>query len=164
MSQSNKLLLEDQLCFALYAATNAIVRTYRPMLANLGLTYPQYLVMIVLWQGGTSTVNEIADRLCLPPSAISPLIDRLEQAGFATRRRDPSDRRTVLVDLTPEGAQLEAGAARAQATVVCRTQMQPSEFSNLRDNLHQLLVQLNEDAEQSSGANCASALAGSGAG
>ncbi|HEX4842528.1 MAG TPA: MarR family transcriptional regulator [Limnobacter sp.] len=155
MSQSNKLLLEDQLCFALYAATNAIVRTYRPMLAELGLTYPQYLVMIVLWQGGTCTVNEIADRLCLPPSAISPLLDRLEQAGFVTRRRDPSDRRTVLVDLTSEGAQLEAGAAKAQATVVCRTQMQPAEFTNLRDNLHQLLAQLNEDALQASGAQCA---------
>ncbi|HEX4878807.1 MAG TPA: MarR family transcriptional regulator [Limnobacter sp.] len=147
MSQPNRLFLEDQLCFALYAATNAIVRIYRPMLAELGLTYPQYLVMIVLWQGGTSTVNEIADRLCLPPSAISPLIDRLEQAGFATRRRDPSDRRTVLVDLTPAGAQLETGAAQAQAKVVCRTQMQPEEFADLRANLHQLLNQLNEDEQ-----------------
>ncbi|WP_370260673.1 MarR family winged helix-turn-helix transcriptional regulator [Limnobacter sp.] len=148
MSQSNRLALEDQLCFALYAATNAIVRTYRPMLADLGLTYPQYLVMIVLWQGGTCTVNDIADRLCLPPSAISPLLDRLEQAGLVQRSRDPSDRRTVLVSATPAGAKLEAGAAQAQANVVCRTKMAPAEFAGLRSTLHQLMTQLSEDPSQ----------------
>ena len=79
------LRLDDQLCFALYSATNAVVRRYRPLLAELGITYPQYLLLLVLWQDGPCTVGGLGDRLSLPPHGLSPLLDRLEQAGLVQR-------------------------------------------------------------------------------
>ncbi len=103
MSTSTNLRLDDQLCFGLYAATNAVTRAYRPLLRAIGLTYPQYLVMLVLWEQDQVSVHEIADRLELAPHAISPLLGRLEDAGLVVRRRDTSDRRVVWVGLTQAG-------------------------------------------------------------
>lgn len=89
------LRLDDQLCFALYAATNAITRSYRPLLGEIGLTYPQYLVMLTLWQDGSAPVGRIAHRLELDSHAVSPLVDRLEAAGLVVRRPG-ADRRQVV--------------------------------------------------------------------
>ncbi|WP_422075400.1 MarR family winged helix-turn-helix transcriptional regulator [Tranquillimonas rosea] len=140
---SPALRLDDQLCFALYAATNAVTRAYRPLLQRLGLTYPQYLVMLVLWQDGESPVGAIAARLSLPHNALVPMIDRLEGAGFVSRRRDDGDRRRTLIRLTDEGRRLEADAAAAQAQVVCETGLQPEALSALRDELKALLSRMN---------------------
>lgn len=129
------LLLEDQLCFALYAATNAVVRTYRPLLAEHGLTYPQYLVMLVLWQDGASKLRCVADRLSLAPSAVSPLIDRLESAGFV-RRVATEDRRVTMIHLTDDGAALKTAIADVQEEVVCRTGLSDEALQALRDDLH----------------------------
>ncbi len=113
--------LEDQLCFALYAATNAVTRAYRPDLMALGLTYPQYLMMMVLWQYGRATPSEIARRLGLGLNAVTPVADQLVASGFASRSRSTEDRRKVVIELTPKGAEVERHAARVQQGVVCRT-------------------------------------------
>ena len=131
------LRLDDQLCFALYAATNAVVRAYRPLLGELGLTYPQYLVMLALWQDGVTAVHDLAARLQLASSAITPLVDRLEAAGFVTRTR-AADRRIVLVALTEAGRLLEDQVARAQQAVVCRTGLDDRDLADLRQELKDL--------------------------
>ena len=134
----SNLTLDDQLCFALYAATNAVVRAYRPLLAQIGLTYPQYLLMLVLWQDGERAVHELADRLALPPHAMSPILDRLQAAGLLTRRRTAPDRRVVHVQLTPAGRELRTAAARVQEAVACATRLAPDALAALRSELHAL--------------------------
>lgn len=136
------LRLDDQLCFALYAATNTVVRAYRPLLAQIGLTYPQYLVMLVLWQDGELAVHEIAARLALPAHALSPLLDRLDGAGLIARRRGATDRRVVHVSLTDAGAELQDAASRAQRTVAHRTGLSRRALDSLRDDLHGLVHQM----------------------
>ena len=134
--------LEEQLCFALYSATNAIVRTYRPWLRAIGLTYPQYLVLLVLWQDGERTMGEIASRLSLPPGGVTPIVERLETSGFVVRRRDLNDRRVLHVGLTPSGAELEQAGIEAQRRVACATTMEAEEFAELRSALTGLTQRL----------------------
>ncbi len=100
------LPLDAQLCFSLYSTTLAINRLYKPMLDSLGVTYPQYLVLSTLWEKDGQTIGVIADRLALEPSTITPLMKRLETAGFVSRRRNPEDERQVRVFLTPKGKAL----------------------------------------------------------
>lgn len=147
MLRPKKLRLDDQLCFALYAATNAVTRAYRPLLKRIGLTYPQYLVMLVLWQDGGGTIRAIADRLSLPPNALSPLLDRLEEADLITRRRDEHDRRLVHVALTSEGTSLEKAASLAQQNVVCQTELMPEALDALRNELKSLVDRMQPDAK-----------------
>ncbi|GAC1444082.1 MAG: MarR family transcriptional regulator [Mycobacteriales bacterium] len=135
---SARLRLDDQLCFALYAATNAITRAYRPLLRELGITYPQYLTLMALWQHGDGAVSELARHLDLPAHALTPLLRRLEQAGLVQRRRSPLDSRVVLVELTPDGARLETSAAAVQRTVECSTGLSPHALAALRGELHHL--------------------------
>lgn len=142
MRNNGKLRLDDQLCFALYAATNAVTRAYRPLLREINLTYPQYLVMLVLWQDGDGPTGHIANRLSLPPNAVTPLLDRLEANGFVKRQRDGNDRRIVHVTLTPEGAALERAAAQAQADVECRTLLKPDDLATLRQELKELVERM----------------------
>jgi len=146
IDRPTNLRLDDQLCFALYAATNAVVRAYRPLLHEIGLTYPQYLVMLVLWQDGEHAVHEIADRLALPAHGLSPLLDRLEEAGLLARRRQAPDRRVVHVRLTAAGVELEGAAATVQRDVACQTQLAPDELDALREELHDLVRQLAPEA------------------
>jgi DNA-binding MarR family transcriptional regulator len=130
--------IDEQLCFALYAATNAVVRAYRPLLAELGLTYAQYIVMLVLWRDERATVGNLARRLCLAPNAVTPVVERLEAVGLVRRERDEDDRRIVHVSLTEKGHALEDPAARAQLSVVCATKLTPTSLAALRDDLHAL--------------------------
>lgn len=102
--------LDGQLCFTLYGTALAINRTYKPLLDELGLTYPQYLVLSALWENDGQTIGAIAERLDLEPSTITPLVKRLEQAGLVTRMRNPADERQVRVRLTAAGAELQARA------------------------------------------------------
>jgi DNA-binding MarR family transcriptional regulator len=103
MTQDASIPLDGQLCFSLYGASIAINRAYKPMLDALGVTYPQYLVLSTLWEGDRQTIGAIAERLSLEPSTITPLVKRLEQAGFVDRQRNPDDERQVRVSLTPKG-------------------------------------------------------------
>jgi DNA-binding MarR family transcriptional regulator len=137
---AERLLLDDQLCFALYAATAAITRRYRVPLAEVGLTYPQYLVMLALWQDGPSTVGAVAQRLRLDSHGVSPIVARLEHAGLVVRRRG-FDRRTVLVEASGRGLALEQQAARVQADVACATGLAPADLAALR---HKLLTLTDE--------------------
>ncbi|MBE7187072.1 MarR family winged helix-turn-helix transcriptional regulator [Jatrophihabitans endophyticus] len=105
------LVLDDQLCFALYAASRAMTARYRPMLDELGLTYPQYLVLVVLWDEGESTVSTLGRRLRLDSGTLSPLLKRLERAGLITRSRGTDDERSVRVQVTPAGRSLRDRAA-----------------------------------------------------
>ena len=145
MSTSTNLRLDDQLCFALYAATNAVTRAYRPLLEAIGLTYPQYLVMLVLWEADERPVHEIASHLELAPHAISPLLRRLEAAQLVKRSQDGADRRVVTVSLTSKGVDLEASASRAQFDVVDQTRLCGAELGGLRDKLRDLVSRMGGD-------------------
>jgi DNA-binding MarR family transcriptional regulator len=103
MIDPKDLTLDDQLCFALYGASMAIQRAYKPLLDELGITYPQFLVLSSLWENDGQTVGAIARRLDLESSTITPLLKRLEQAGFVRRERQPADERQVIVQLTETG-------------------------------------------------------------
>ncbi len=134
--------LDNQLCFALYKATNAITHTYRAPLAALGLTYPQYLVMLVLWEDGEQTVGGLAQRLALDASTLTPLLRRMEHAGLVQRQRDPANQRSVRVRPTEQGRALEAPAAAIQQRVACATRLEGPGFEQLRQQLHRLAADL----------------------
>ena len=108
------LQLDHQLCFALYSASLAMTKLYKPLLEPLGLTYPQYLVMLVLWEGDGLTVSQLGERLALDSGTLTPLLKRLEASGLVQRRRDAADERRVLLHLTPAGRALKDGAARCR--------------------------------------------------
>jgi MarR family transcriptional regulator, organic hydroperoxide resistance regulator len=130
--------LDDQLCFALYAASRAMTGCYRPMLEALHLTYPQYLVLLVLWERGDATVTGIGQALQLETGTLSPLLKRLEAAGLITRTRQADDERSVRVSLTAEGRALEERVVPAQGRVGAATGMSRAELSELREVLHRL--------------------------
>ncbi|MBP2047730.1 DNA-binding MarR family transcriptional regulator [Streptomyces griseochromogenes] len=111
------LLLDDQLCFALYAASRAVTQRYRPLLEELGLTYPQYLVLLVLWEHGSVPIKGIGAALQLDHGTLTPLIKRLETAGLVRRERRPDDERTVLVGLTDLGHELRGRAGVVPAAI-----------------------------------------------
>ena len=138
------LPLEDQLCFALYAATNAITRSYRPRLEAHGLTYSQYLVMLALWQEGSMTPGQIARRLRLGANAMPPILRQLEANGLIARAVDQADRRRVTIALTERGRRIEQAASIAQEEVVCDTGLDPESLAALREELHALTARLSE--------------------
>ncbi|WP_367318955.1 MarR family winged helix-turn-helix transcriptional regulator [Streptomyces sp. HUAS ZL42] len=105
-SPDRSLLLDDQLCFALYAASRAVTARYRPLLDELGLTYPQYLVMLVLWEQDSISVRDLGAALQLESSTLSPLLKRLEASGLLRRERRADDERSVALRLTDEGTRL----------------------------------------------------------
>jgi DNA-binding MarR family transcriptional regulator len=106
------LALDKQLCFALYSASLAMTKVYKPLLAPLGLTYPQYLVMLALWEDDAQTVSGLGDKLALDSGTLTPLLKRLETQGQLSRERDAEDERRVIVRLTPAGRQLKVRARR----------------------------------------------------
>ena len=118
-STPNPLLrLDNQVCFALHSASLAMAKVYRPLLAPLGLTYPQYLVMLVLWEQEGLTVTEIGERLHSDSGTLTPLLKRLQTQGLLSRERDAADERRVLITLTPIGRRLKAKAQDIPACVV----------------------------------------------
>ena len=121
------------------------MRAYRPLLERIGLTYPQYLVMLVVWQHDALPVSSIAHRLALPPHALSPVVDRLVDAGVVTREPDADDGRVIRVRLTEAGLRLEADAGRVQADVVCRTRLDDDGLTGLRAQLHDLVRAMRDD-------------------
>ena len=145
MSQFENLKLKTQLCFALYAATNAITRAYRSRLSHIGLTYSQYLVMMVLWEADGSTVKNIAQQLHLDSPTITPLLKRLESAGFLNRQRNANDERVVNIFLTDAGRNIQARVAEMQKGVACQTGMQETQFIELRSTLHELIDTINQN-------------------
>ncbi|WP_184799703.1 MarR family winged helix-turn-helix transcriptional regulator [Nitrospirillum iridis] len=140
----NPLELDRQLCFALYQATNRITRAYRPLLDALGLTYPQYLALMVLWEGAPLTVGDLGGRLDLDSGTLTPLLKRMEAAGLVARRRDPADERRVLVDLTPAAWTLREKALAIPGAMLCRFPMEIAEVADLRDRIRRLSAALGQ--------------------
>jgi DNA-binding MarR family transcriptional regulator len=136
------LRLDRQVCFPLYAATNMLQRLYRPLLAPLGLTYSQYLVMLVLWECSPASVGDLCGCLHLDVGTLSPLLKRMEQAGFITRARDAADDRRVLITLTPHGRALREQALHVPGALARQAGMEPQEVENLRDQTHALVARL----------------------
>jgi MarR family transcriptional regulator, organic hydroperoxide resistance regulator len=134
--------LDEQLCFALYTASRAMTSAYRPLLERLGLTYPQYLVMLVLWERGESAVTGIGHALQLETGTLSPLLKRLETAGMITRTRQAGDERSVLVGLTEAGRALESRVADVQRDVDQCTGMDGADVVDLRATLRSLTAGL----------------------
>ncbi|MCW6506545.1 MarR family winged helix-turn-helix transcriptional regulator [Lichenifustis flavocetrariae] len=130
--------LESQLCFALYSVTHALGRTYAPLLEALNLTYSQYLVMLVLWEGDDLTVKTIGMRLFLDSGTLTPLLKRLEHAGLIVRRRNPVDERELRICLTPEGDRLRERARHLPKTLACSMGRPEHELAALRDDLLRL--------------------------
>ena len=139
---TSDLRLRSQVCFALYAASRAVTAAYRPVLDRLGLTYPQYLVMLVLWERGDTTVGDLGDALRLDSGTLSPLVKRLEAAGLVRRVRDAGDERVVVVSLTPAGKRLRARASDVPTTVARRTGLSGRDLARLRDELTALTLGL----------------------
>lgn len=125
------LPLDDQLCFSLYAASMAVSRAYKPLLDRLGITYPQYLVLHALWEQDGRSVGAIAERLALESSTITPLVKRLEAAGFVTRKRNPNDERQVQVSLTDAGRALREDCGCLAEEIAARSQMSGQELARL---------------------------------
>ncbi len=139
------LLLDNQLCFKLYAASRAVIRGYKPMLDALGLTYPQYLAMLVLWEWQAvppeqSTVKALGDRLMLDSGTLTPLLKRLEQLGLVQRRRSSADERELHLALTAEGLALKGKVLPLKNQLLCESGVDMNELEGLRQSLGQLLA------------------------
>ena len=132
------LALDNQLCFALYAASGLVTRAYRPLLEPLGLTYPQYLAKLALWEQAPRTVKALGQALDLDSGTLTPLLKRLEAAGFVTRRRDAQDERKVQIDLTDAGRALREKAAEVPAALACQLHLPLDEIVDLRTTLQDL--------------------------
>lgn len=146
MSRHPQLDLDAQLCFPLYAASRAVTRAYGPLLREFGLTYPQYLALLALWdEGDPMTVGELGNRLRLDSGTLTPVLKRLEQAGIVTRRRDADDERRVLVALTAAGQDLQDRVSDVPTRLVASLGLNATESRQLRRLLGSLLDRL--DAE-----------------
>ncbi|MBB2976780.1 DNA-binding MarR family transcriptional regulator [Microbacterium endophyticum] len=132
---SDELRLENQVCFALVTAARNIVSIYRPVLEPLGLTHPQYLVMLTLWERSPRSLNDIASDLAMEPATLSPLIKRLEVQGRVTRRRRATDERVLDIALTPAGVSLRAAALGIPAEIMRRVGVDEAALAQLRDGL-----------------------------
>ncbi|WP_342244439.1 MarR family winged helix-turn-helix transcriptional regulator [Pseudomonas sp. OTU5201] len=142
-----ELLLDNQLCFKLYAASRAVIRGYRPLLEPLGLTYPQYLAMLVLWEWHARppeqpTVKALGERLLLDSGTLTPLLKRLEQLGLVRRQRAAHDEREVHLALTEEGAALRSKVVPLRNELICASGLDLNEMAELRARLGELLGQL----------------------
>jgi len=136
------LALDRQLCFALYATSHAMTRAYQPLLAPLGLTYPQYLAMLVLWQQDGLTVSQLGERLALDSATLTPLLKRLEAAGHLQRLRDTADERRLRLQLTPGGRALRTRAAHIPTTLAAAAGCGPDQLTALVQQLSALRERL----------------------
>ncbi|MEU6773296.1 MarR family transcriptional regulator [Streptomyces sp. NPDC046759] len=142
------LLLDDQLCFALYAAQRAVTAAYRPLLDTIGLTYPQYLVLLVLWERGETSVKELARALRLDYGTVSPLLKRLEGAGLVRRERAAGDERSVRVACTGRGEELRERAACVPGALLTTTGLDGQEIARLREALWKLTERTDAAADR----------------
>jgi MarR family transcriptional regulator, organic hydroperoxide resistance regulator len=142
-----QLKLSNQICFPVYAASRLIIREYKPYLDKIGITYPQYLVFLVLWETNNLSVNEITDKLILNTNTLTPLLKRMEALGFISRKRSDSDERKVIVGLTEKGKRLKKKAASVPeklATVLKPVNLTSADLDELRNKLNTLVEFLNK--------------------
>lgn len=129
------LRLENQLCFALVTAARNVVAIYRPVLEPLGLTHPQYLVLLALWEDSPRTLGDLAEELAMEPATLSPLVKRLEAQGRVTRGRRADDERVLEIGLTDAGRELREAAVRVPQQIMARVGMDAAQLAALRDSL-----------------------------
>jgi len=141
------LRLDAQLCFLLYATTRAVTQAYGPLLAPLGLTYPQYLTMLVLWEEDGATISRLGDRLHLDSGTMTPLVKRLEGLGLVERRRSVSDERVVHAHLTAAGRRLRGKAEGVPTAMFCATGLSLAGTERLHGELRRLLASLTENLQ-----------------
>jgi MarR family transcriptional regulator, organic hydroperoxide resistance regulator len=134
--------LDDQLCFALYAASRAMTRAYQPLLEPLGLTYPQYLTLLALWEEDGQRVSALGERLRLDSATLTPLLKRLEAQGLVTRRRSEHDERVVEISLTEAGWDMQRRAEHLPVSMLCQTGLELGELVALREQLRALTARL----------------------
>jgi DNA-binding MarR family transcriptional regulator len=146
-NRSGSVELSDLLCFDIYSAARAITRAYRPLLATLGLTYPQYLVMVALWESAPRTVKDLGESLELDSGTLSPLLKRLEAAGLVTRQRRRNDERTVEITPTPGGRALLRAAERVPTEMASLMGISGAEERKLRTILGRLTASLDRPAD-----------------
>lgn len=146
----NFLLLDHQLCFALHAASRAMVAAYQPLLETLGVTYPQYLVLLVLWEEDGARVSRLGERLHLDSGTLTPLLKRLEAQGLVQRRRSSEDERAVEIHLTASGKRLRKAAKDIPPAVLCKSGLTAEEAGRLRESLHQLTRYLHQSRKDES--------------
>lgn len=150
---NDPLCLDEQLCFAVYTASRALTRAYGPLLEPLGITYPQYLTLLVLWEDDGLSVKRLGERLALDSGTLTPLLKRLEQQGYVTRKRSTEDERVVNVFLTSEGKTLRTKAKKVPLAMVCRAGFgvddakDVAKAKKLREELHALSRRLGAFAE-----------------
>ena len=135
---NNPVPLDDQLCYAIYSAGMAIQRVYKPLLDDLGLTYPQYLVLNVLWREDKLTVGSIAERLALESSTLTPLLKRLEAAGLLRRTRNPANERQVVVALTDKGRELRSRAGCLADALLSSSGQSPARLNQINRDVREL--------------------------
>jgi DNA-binding MarR family transcriptional regulator len=140
------LRLDNQICFAVYSAAHAFNRVYKPLLDRLGLTYPQYLVMLVLWERDGVPVKEIGERLYLDSGTLTPLLKRLESAGFLKRTRSTEDERQVLIALTSHGQALKDKARSVPMSILAASECSIAELSAIKNEIVALRNRLNAAA------------------
>ena len=138
----NPLLLDNQLCFSLYAASRAMTAAYAPLLEPLGLTYPQYLALLVLWEGDGISVKQLGERLQLDSGTLTPVLGKLEARGLVTKARDDVDARVVRVSLTASGRALKRQAKKVPEQLVCQFGINFPAIARLRDELNGLTQRL----------------------
>jgi DNA-binding MarR family transcriptional regulator len=136
------LRLDNQLCFGLYAAANAIMRAYRPQLSELGVTYPQYLVLMALWEDDRKTVSELGRCLLLDSGTLTPLLKRMEAAGLVDRQRRARDEREVEIALTEHGSRLRHDAIGVRRHIVAKLGMDAASIARLRAELNEVMAAL----------------------
>lgn len=143
-NNEHNLSLEDHLCFSLYACSRAILRLYRPYLDELQLTYPQYLVLVTLWEKQQSTIKELGEALDLDTGTLTPLLKRMEAAGLIERRRDTQDERVVNIRITHAGKALQEKAACVPQSLLVASGMKVEELSEINATIMRLLQQVND--------------------
>jgi DNA-binding MarR family transcriptional regulator len=136
--RNNPVPLDDQLCFAIYSAGMAIQRVYKPLLDDLGLTYPQYPVLNILWREDKLTVGSIAERLALESSTLTPLLKRLEAAGLLRRTRNPANERQVVVTLTDKGRELRSRAGCLADALLSSSGQSPAHLNQINRDVREL--------------------------
>jgi len=144
MNQDDLLKLENQVCFPLYVASRLITRAYQPMLDEMGITYPQYLVLLTLWENDGQTVNQISKELYLNTNTITPLLKRMEKTGIIARTRSREDERKVLITLTEQGKALKEKAYCIPEEILGKMGQTTSEVFQLKDQLHALIRQMEQ--------------------
>ena len=143
-TDDDALALDSQLCFPLYAATRAMMQAYQPLLSALGLTYPQYLVLLVLWEHDGASVKQIGERLFLDSGTLTPLLKRLEVAGVVKRKRSTVDERIVEIHLSARGKRLKQKATGIPDELACRIGLDGREVARVRGNLKRLFELLQQ--------------------